>query len=163
MPPQAAETSTQPTGGTPFLCKLFLKQIIICSFTPTLTAKEKAYCKMGQDRELPYALKLLKHSKDGLTKFHVSQLYCVGLLGKCNAMYAKASCDFIAGAVIDGERMLVRVECKARVTPATHQRECCHNEFLFCFHATSTGAISNSTGTELYTVVSVSSSDFHCY
>jgi hypothetical protein len=110
---------------------------------------------MGQDLELPYAQKLLKHSKEGLTKFHVSQLYRVGLLAKCNALYAKASCDFIAGAEIDGEKMLVGVECKARVTPATHQRERCHSEFLFRFRATSTssGTISNSTtsSTELYT------------
>jgi hypothetical protein len=62
--------------------------------------------------------------------------------------------------------MLVGVECKAHVTPATHQRERCHNEFLFRFHATtSSGTISNSTTstTELYTVVSVYSSDFYFY
>jgi hypothetical protein len=84
--PQAIGKSTQPAGGTSLVCRLFLKQIIACSFMPKLTAKGKEYCKMGQDLELPYALKLLKHSKEGLTKFHVSQLYHVGLLAKCNAL-----------------------------------------------------------------------------
>ncbi len=82
----------------------------------------------------------------------------MGLVGKSNEMFIKASCDFVAGAVIDGEKQLVGVECKARVTSGTHQRERAHTEFLSHFNnmslmnpgtpsTTSSSTITGSTGT----------------
>ncbi len=91
---------------------------------------------MGHALELPFAKKLLQHSKEGLTKFQVEDIYRVGLVGKKGRPYAKASCDFIAVVNIDGEKKLVGVECKARVTPGTQQRERDHSVYLSRFHST---------------------------
>lgn len=108
--------------------------IVKSSFLPRLTAKGKEFCKLGHELELPFARKLLQHSKEGLTIFDVEKIYRVSLVGKMNEMYVKALCDFVASAVIDGEKQLVGVECKAsRVTPGTHQRERAHTEFLSRF------------------------------
>ena len=68
-------------------------------------------------------------------------------------MHAKASCDFIAGAIVDGEEMLVGIECKARVTAGTIQRE----------HELGDNIQRNQrafSGSELYTIVEASSTDF---
>lgn len=64
--------------------------------------------------------------------------------------YVKASCDFIAAVIFDQVEMLVGIECKARVAPATIQQEHdveasiqrSHRAFL---------------GTELYTIVEAAS------
>ncbi|MFN9978962.1 MAG: hypothetical protein ACK53Y_03560, partial [bacterium] len=107
-----------------------LKQIVKSSFLPRLTAKGKEFCKLGHELELPFVIKLLKHSDEGLTKFTVEKIYRVGLLGKKDELYAKASCDFIAGVIVEAENLLVGVECKARLSPGTDQRERLHTEFL---------------------------------
>jgi hypothetical protein len=112
--------------------------------------KGKEYCKMGQNLELPYARKLLQHSKEGLTIFQIDDIYRVGLVGKKNEMYAKASCNFVAAAVIAGEEQLVGVECKACVTPRTDRCVREHALFLSCFHNNST---TTSTTNELYIIV----------
>lgn len=66
---------------------------------------------MGQNLELPLAQKLLQHSKEGLTIFQINDIYQVGLVGKKYELYAKVSCDFVASAVIAGEKQLDGVEC----------------------------------------------------
>jgi hypothetical protein len=155
--------------------------IVKSSFLPRLTAKGKEFCKLGHQLETPFTRKLLQHSKEGLSKFEVEKIYRVVFVGKSNEMFIKASCDFVAGAVIDGEKQLVGVECKARVTPGTHQRERAHTEFLSHFNnmslmnttttttttttaspAAPTGTTS-SRGTELYSVLEAASVDFHVY
>jgi hypothetical protein len=151
-----------------FLHTSFLKQIVKSSFLPKLTAKGKEYCKMGHNLELPFAQKLLQHSKEGLTIFQVEDIYRVGLVGKKDEMYAKASCDFVAGIVIAGEKQLVGVECKARVTPRIHQREREHAVFLsrfmnLCTSSTTSYSSSATSSAELYTVICVDSEDFHLY
>ncbi len=93
-----------------------LKQIIKSSFLLRLTATGKEFCKLGHAIEILYAKKLLEHSKEGLTLFDVEKIYRVGLVAKRDEVYAKASSNFVAGDVIGGERQLVGVECKARVT-----------------------------------------------
>lgn len=65
-------------------------------------------------------------------------------------MYAKASCNFVAAAVIAGEEQLVGVECKACVTPRTDRCVREHALFLSCFHNIST---TTSTTNELYIIV----------
>jgi hypothetical protein len=144
-----------------YLQSLFLKQIVKSSFLPKLTAKGKEYCKMGQNLELPLARKLLQHSKEGLTIFQIDDIYRVGLVGKKHELYSKASCDFIAGAVIGGEEQLVGIECKARVTPRTDQREREHALFLSRFQHISTSTA--STTNQLYTIVHADTEDFHLY
>ncbi len=62
---------------------------------------------MGHALELPFAQKLLQHSKEGLTLFIVENIYRVGMVAKQGMLYAKASCDFVAGVIIDGEKKLV--------------------------------------------------------
>jgi hypothetical protein len=119
--------------GTSEVRLRLLRHIVKSLFMPKLTAKGREYCKMGQNLELPFAKMLLKQSKLGLTKFPVEQIYRVGLVGKEGELYAKASCDFIAGALIGGEKILVGVECKAWVTPGTQQRERAHAEYPSCF------------------------------
>jgi hypothetical protein len=74
---------------------------------------------MGHDLELLYAKQLLKHSKEGLTRFTVDKIYRVSLVGKREEIYSKASFDFIAVATVEGEKCLVGVECMARVTSVT--------------------------------------------
>jgi hypothetical protein len=88
--------------------------------------------------------------------------------GKKDEMYAKASCDFISGIVIAGEKQLVGVECKARVTPITHQREKEHAVFLsrfmsLCTSSTTSYSSSATSSPELYTVICSDSEDFHLY
>ncbi len=73
---------------------------------------------------------LLFCSTEGITRYKVEKLYRVGLVGKSGEMYAKASTDFIGVAIIDNIETLVAIECKARVTPGTHQREREHAELL---------------------------------
>jgi hypothetical protein len=169
----------QPEGV--FLVRTsLLRQIVKSSFLPRLTAKGREFCKLGHDLEIPFARKLLQQSKEGLTKFTMEKIYRVGLVGKRDHLYAKASCDFIAGVIIKGENLLVRVECKARVTPATDQRERLHTEFISHFHSmslassmASTSPASTSTttssttfgirGAELYTIIEAASVDFNAY
>jgi len=134
---------------------------------PRLTAKDSEYCRMGHALELPFARKLLQHSKEGLTKFEVERVYHVGLVSRRGRPSAKASCDFVAVANINGERKLVGVECKARLTPATQQRERDHREFLSRFHSTNpTSSNSTSTtngGADLYSVLEATPEEFHIY
>ncbi len=59
--------------------------------------------------------------KRHLPNLPVEKIYRVGLVGKRDHLYTKSSCDFISGVIIEGENLLVGVECKARVTPATDQ------------------------------------------
>ncbi len=70
-------------------------------------------------------------------------------MGRQGRKYAKASCDFIAGVMVDGEKKLVGVECKARVTAGTMQRECEHRDYLSRFYNTGTnaGGATGSAGT----------------
>jgi hypothetical protein len=110
-----------------------LMKIVNSSFLPKLTAKGKEYSKMGHNLEVPFAKRLLKHSRMGLTKIKVEEIYRVGSVGKEGEAYAKASCDFIAVATVENEKVLVGVECKARVTPGTHQKERRHADFLSRF------------------------------
>jgi hypothetical protein len=63
-------------------------------------AKGKEYCKMGHDLEVPFAQKLLQHSKEGLTKFEVEDIYRVGLVGKRGSMHH----NVVAVAINDGEK-----------------------------------------------------------
>jgi len=135
---------------------------------PRLTAKGREYCKMGHQLELPFAHKLLQHAKEGLTLFIVEDIYCVGLVGKCSMMHAKASCDFIAIVVIDGEKKLVVVECKARATPSTQQQERAHTDVLSRFQVAAAGtstrsASATSTSSRFFTVIEASASNFHMY
>ena len=179
----------QPEGAA-LVGTTLLKQIVKSSFLPRLTAKGKEFCKLGHELELPFVIKLLKHSDEGLTKFTVEKIYRVGLLGKKDELYAKASCDFIAGVIVEGENLLVGVECKARLSPGTDQRERLHTEFLSHFHGMSlaspaaantatsiassvagTPASSSSStsttigrgGAEMYTIIEAASADFHIY
>ncbi len=87
----------------------------------------------------------------------------------------------IAVATVEGERCLVGIECKARVTPATQNRERAQAELLsrfqttasstststtsiFCSSATSTTSTSyTGSSRELYTIVDAASRDFHSY
>jgi hypothetical protein len=176
-----ATTMNIDLSGASFVGAMLLKQIVNSSFLPRLTAKGREFCKLGHELELPFAIKLLQQSKEGLTKFTVEKIYRVGLAGKKDKLYAKALCDFIAGVVIEGENLLVGVECKARLSPGTDQRERLHAEFLLCFHSmslattaatTTTGSSSSGTpsssgstirGVELYTIVEAASADFHLY
>jgi len=154
-------TALDPTpNDNSFSQSIFLKQIVKSSFLPKLTAKGKEYCKMGQNLELPLARKLLQHSKEGLTIFQIDDIYRVGLVGNKHELHAKASCDFVAGAVIEGEEQLVGVECKARVTPRTDQREREHALFLSRFQHTSTSSTSTN---QLYTILHADTEDFHLY
>jgi hypothetical protein len=134
-----------------------------------LTAKGREYCKMGHALELPFARKLLQHSKEGLMTFEVERGYCVGLVSRRGRPSVKASCDFVAVTNINGERKLIGVECKARLTPATQQRERDHREFLSHFHSrnpTSSNSTSVSTtngGADLYSVLEATLEDIHIY
>jgi hypothetical protein len=104
----------------------------------------------------------------------------VGLVAKRDELYAKTSCDLVAGAVIEGERQLVGAECKARVMPGTHQQERIHYAFLSHFQSsmimsmptsisTSTPDAQPSTSTsfrgadQMYTVVRAASAEFNAY
>jgi hypothetical protein len=156
--------NTLPQGSCSIMTTL-LRQIVKSSFLPKLSAKGKEYSKMGHQLEIPFAKKLLMHSRQGLTKIEVNEIYQVGLVGKIGEPYAKASCDFIAVAVSpEGEKILVGVECKARVTPGTHQREREHAEFLSHFQQNGSANVSTARGTELYTVIDAASAgDFRSY
>jgi hypothetical protein len=136
-----------------------LTKIIDASFMPRLTAKGKEYCKSGLKLELPFGRKLLQHSQEGISKFRVERLYCVGLVGRNDAPFAKASADFLGLAIIEGEETLFAVECKARVTPGTNQREREHAERLSRHHQRTYA----SNAAELYTIIEVTSGDFHKY
>jgi len=153
-------------------------QIVKSSFLPKLSANGKEYSKMGHKLEVPFAKRLLEHSMMGLTKIKVEEIYRVGLVGKEGEAYAKASCDFIAVATVEHVKVLVGVECKARVTPGTHQRERGHADFLSRFQhslslststssSTSTTTLGNTSNpcsnTELYTVIDAQSTNFHLY
>ena len=127
---------------------------------PRLSAKGKEFCKSGHQLERPFGEKLLKHSKEGITKFKVEELFRVGLVGRADAMYTKASTDFIGLAIIDGVQTLVAVECKGRLTPGTSQAEREHAEDLS--RRTNRADFARSTP-DLYTVIEASSSDFHAY
>jgi hypothetical protein len=81
-----------------------LQRIFASCFLPKLTAKGREYCKMGHTLELPFAWKLLQHSKEGLTKFQVEDIFHVGLVGKRGRPYAKESCDLITVISINGEK-----------------------------------------------------------
>ena len=137
---------------------LLLKQVIESSFLPKLSAKGKEYCKMGQDLEIPFVKQLSKHSDKGITKFTIKSIYRVGLVAREGEMHVKASCDFIAGAIVNGEEVLVGVECKARVTPGTIQREHEVAESIQRQQRALSGM-----GTELYTIVDASSTEFSTY
>ncbi len=89
--------------------------------------------------------------------FQVEKVYRVGLVAKNDEAYVKASCDFVAVAVINGEKHLVGIECKARVTPGTHQQEMRQAEFLSHFHR------AGDHQQQTYTLVQAASSDFHIY
>lgn len=138
-----------------------LKKIIEASFMPKLTARGKEYCKAGHQLELPYGNKLLQHSKEGITKFKVENLFRVGLVGKHGELYAKASTDFIGVGVIDGVETLFAVECKARLAPGTHQHEREHAELLS--RGKQFSSSSSTVGRELYTIIEASSGDYHKY
>ena len=138
-----------------------LTKIVEASFMPRLNAKGKEFCKSGHQLERPFGEKLLKHSKEGITKFKVEELFRVGLVGKSEAMYAKASTDFIGVATVDGVQTLVAVECKGRLTPGTSQAEREHAEDLSRRGRAETD-FARSTP-ELYTVIEASSSDYHKY
>ena len=157
--------STQPPQGRgssnvagEAMCIQLLTKIVESSTLPRLSAKGKEYCKTGHQLEIPLGKKLLKHSKENITIFKVEKLYRVGLVGKSDEMYAKASADFIGVACMEGVHALFAVECKGRVTPGTAQREYEHAEFLSRERDSD-----NSRDTELYTIVEASSSDFHKY
>jgi hypothetical protein len=150
-------------------------QIVKSSFLPKLSANGKEYSKMGHKLEVPFAKRLLEHSMMGLSKIKVEEIYRVGLVGKEDA---KASCDFIAVATVEHVKVLVGVECKAWVTPGTHQRERGHADFLSRFQhslslststssSTSTTTLGNTSNpcsnTELYTVIDAQSTNFHLY
>ncbi len=145
----------QPEGVSLVRTSL-LRKIVKSSFLPRLPAKGKEFCKLGRDLEIPFARKLLQQSKEGLTMFEVQKIYLVGLVGKKNHLYAKVSCDFIAGVVAEGENLLVGVECKARLTPSTDQQERLHSEFLSHFYNLSL-ANSTSRTTGRHPLVSVRS------
>lgn len=140
-----------------------LKKIVEASFMPRLTAKGKEFCKSGHQLEGPFGEKLLKHSKEGITKFRVKQLFRVGLVGKSDAIYAKASTDFIGLAIIDGVQTLVAVECKGCLTPATSQAEREHAEDLTRGTNRADADCASWCTHDLYTVIEASSSDFHTY
>jgi hypothetical protein len=144
-----------------------LMKIINSSFLPKLSAKGKEYSKAGHNLEVPFARRLLKHSRLGITKIKVDEIYRVGLVSKEGEAYAKASCDFIAVATVENEKVLVGVECKARVTPGTHQRERRHAEFLSRFQEGVSLSSPSSAGTsnsELYTVIDAAvATNFHDY
>ena len=112
-PSYIARTLNPRPEGFSLVQSSLLRMIVKSSFLPRLTAKGKEFCKLGHELELPFARKLLQHSKEGLTIFDVEKIYRVSLVGKMNEMYVKALCDFVASAVIDGEKQLVGVECKA--------------------------------------------------
>jgi hypothetical protein len=95
--------------------------IIIKMNLPILLHGRLTDSKMGHALELPFEGKLLEHSKKDVTVFPIDQIYCIGMVGKQGMMYAKSSCDFIARINTDGEKMLVGVECEARVTPGAQQ------------------------------------------
>jgi hypothetical protein len=114
--------------------------------------------------------------------FQIENVYRVGLVEKMNERCAKASCDFVAGAVIEGRKCLVGIECKARLAPGTLQHERDHAEFLCRFEGVnlstssatstrtptatvtaSTRRTSTGTGREIYTLIEVASRDFHTY
>ncbi len=103
-------SSQSSTPAVSYVRTSLLKRILESSFMPKLTAQGREYCKMGHALELPFARKLLQHSKEGLTKFSVERIYRVGLVSKRGRPYAKASCDFVAAISIDGEKKLAGVE-----------------------------------------------------
>jgi hypothetical protein len=117
---QTSHNQTSPAASD--VHTLFLSRIFQSTSMPRLKAKGREYCKIGNALKLPFARKLLQHSKEGLTKFEVERVYRVGLVSRRGRPSAKASCDFVAVANINGERLLVGVECKARLTPATQQQ-----------------------------------------
>jgi hypothetical protein len=136
----------QPEGFS-FLQTSLLRMIVKSSFLPRLTAKGKEFCKLGHELEIPFAKKLIEHSNAELTLFKVEKIFCMGLVAKQDELYVKASCDFVTCAVVEGERQLVGVECKAQVTPGTYQRERIHAEFLSQFHSMSISSSSPTTST----------------
>ncbi len=160
--------------GTSVNSSLLMK-IIKYSFLPKLSAKGKEYSKMGHILEVPFAKRLLKHLRMGITKITVEEIYRVGLVSKEGEAYAKASCDFIAVATVENEKVLVGVECKVRVTPSTHQRERRHADFLSRFQQgvslsissstppATTGTTSSTSNKEIYTVIDAASTAFHDY
>jgi len=129
---------------------------------------------MGHKLEVPFTKRLLDHSRMGLTKVNVEEIYHVGLVGKEGEAYAKASCNFITVAAVEQVKVLVRVECKVQGTPGSHQRERGHTDFLSRFQpsVSLSTSISSSTSTmgntsspcsniELYTVIDAQSRNFH--
>jgi hypothetical protein len=147
-----------------------LKKIVEASFMPKLTAKGKEYCKSGHQLERPFGNNLLQHSKEGITRFRVLKLFCVGLVGKNGEMYAKASANFIGVAIIHGRETLFAVECKGRLTPGMHQHKHEHAELLSRGRLASatTGTsisttVSNGDEKELYTVIEATSGEYHKY
>lgn len=77
---------------------LLLKPIFESPFMPKLNAKGKEYCKMGQELEIPFITKLLKHSRQGITRFHVKKILFWG--GK-RYMYICALYSYICRKVND--------------------------------------------------------------
>ncbi len=163
----ALQNNRAQTRGSSSICTSLLRQIVKSSFLPKLSAKGKEYCKMGQNLEVPFARKLLQHSKEGLTKYKIEKIFRVGLVAKRNKNYAKASCDFVAADTIEEETLLVGIECKARVTLGTHQRERAHTELLSRFQGMSLSPSNTGTAVggapELYTIISALSTDFCAY
>ena len=153
---EQGSSRTAPNGeSNASVFRILFKQIMLTSFLPKLSAKGKEYCKAGQRLEVPFARRLMEHSNSGLTKFRVERIYQVGLLGKTGSLYAKASCDFVAGVLIDGDEEIVGIECKARVTGGTAQREHMLAESLNGFM--------DFMDTELFTVIEATSNDYHLY
>jgi hypothetical protein len=109
QPPQGRGSSN--VAGNSMRIQLLTK-IVESSTLPRLSAKGKEYCKTGHQLEIPLGKKLLKHSKENITIFQVEKLYRVGLVGKSDEMYAKASADFIGVACMEGVHALFAVECK---------------------------------------------------
>jgi hypothetical protein len=144
--------------------RMLLRQVVKSSFLPKLSAKGKEYCKTGQNLEVPFARKLLLHSKEGHALFECKNIYRVGLLGREGEMFAKASCDFLASALINGEMQVVGVECKARVAPGTDQIERAQTDYLTRFHSTlSTSTHTSSRTSTQYMEVDARARDFHKY
>ncbi len=97
--------------------------------------------------------------------FIVDNIFRVSLVEKELEFYAKASLDFMAVVTIENRKCLVGVECQARVTSATQQRERAQAELLSRLQSpTSTCSASTSSSTshrssrELYAVIDAASS-----
>jgi hypothetical protein len=90
---------------------------------------------------------------------------CIKKFRRNGLMYAKASCDFIAGVFVEGEPLLVGRECKAQVGTGSHQKERAHTDFLSRFHTASTSSttIETDDGGTLHSIIEEDSIHFPTY